>query len=147
LGSNFKRLNWGTREGVSTNKLNDMVGNDDWIFQNMVTAYYDALGVTRESGLSIRCGYIKALKTENMGVFIGSYYARPFLPGARPVVLTGMACDNYFGILHAVKGLDGRAVPDHRGFNLQLWQLRETGGPSKFSGDQQISYLSISPTA
>lgn len=137
---------WGPGEPITTNKLNDMIGNDDWLFQNAVTAYYDVLGVTRDSGLSIRTGYIKALNTENMGVFIGSYYARPFLPGARPVVITGMACDNYFGILHAVKGLDGRAIPDHRGFNLMLWQLRDSGGPTKFQGDQQISYFSIAST-
>jgi len=146
LGSVFKHIGWGPGEYVSTQKLNDMAANDDWLFQNALTGYYDVLGVVRDSGLSIRTGYIKALKTENMGVFIGSYYSRPFIPGVRPVVLTGMACDNYFGMLHATKGLDGRAIPDHRGFNLMLWQLRDPGGPTKFQGDQNISYVSIAPT-
>lgn len=146
MGSVFKHIGWGPGEYVSTQKLNDMAANDDWLFQNALTGYYDVLGVVRDSGLSIRTGYIKALKTENMGVFIGSYYSRPFIPGVRPVVLTGMACDNYFGMLHATKGLDGRAIPDHRGFNLMLWQLRDPGGPTKFQGDQNISYVSIAPT-
>lgn len=146
MGSNFKRISWGGIEKIKTDKLNDMVANDDWLFQNSVTAFYNVLGVTRDSGLSIRTGYIKALATENMGIFIASYYPRPFLPGARPVVLTSMACDNYFGLLHATKGLDGRAIPDHRGFNLMLWQLRDPGGPTKFKGDQNIGYLSIAPT-
>lgn len=142
----FKRINWGPGEQITTSKLNDMIANNDWLFQNSVTAYYDALGVVRDSGLTLRTGYVKALKTENTGFFIGSYYSRPFLPGARPVVVTGMACDNYFGFLHAVKGLDGRAVPDHRGFNLMLWQLRDPGGPTKFQGDQNVSYIAIAPT-
>jgi hypothetical protein len=146
LGSIYKRMSFGYAEPITTSKINDMIGNSDWLFQNSVTAYYDALGIVRDSGLTMRTGYIKALKTENAGVHIGSYYARPFLPGARPVVVTGLACDNYFGILHAVKGLDGRAIPDHRGFNLMLWQHRDPGGPTKFQGDQNVSYISIAPT-
>lgn len=146
MASIYRRTQWGPGEPMTTQKLNDLIANSDWLYQNSVTAYYDALGVTRDSGLSIRTGYIKALKTENSGVFIGNYYARPFLPGARPVVVTGMACDNYFGIIHAAKGFDGRAVPDHRGFTLMLWQMRDPGGPTKFQGDQNISYIAIAPT-
>lgn len=142
----YKHIGWGPNEPVSTLKLNDMIANSDWLFQNALTGYYDVLGIVRDSGLSMRTGYIKALQTEDDGVFIGSYYSRPFIPGVRPVVLTGMACDNYFGMLHATKGLDGRAIPDHRGFNLMLWQLRDPGGPTKFQGDQNISYMAIAPT-
>lgn len=146
MASVYKHIGWGPNEPVSTLKLNDMIANSDWLFQNALTGYYDVLGIVRDSGLSMRTGYIKALQTEDTGVFIGSYYSRPFIPGVRPVVLTGMACDNYFGLLHATKGLDGRAIPDHRGFNLMLWQLRDPGGPTKFQGDQNISYMAIAPT-
>lgn len=142
----YKRLGWGPGEFIATSKLNDMIGNSDWLFQNSVTAYYDALGITRDSGLTIRTGYIKSIKTEDQGVFIGCYYARPFLPGSRPVVLTSIASDSFIGIYHGVKGFDGRSVPDHRGFNLNLAQVRDPGGPSKFTGTQYIAYLAIAPT-
>jgi hypothetical protein len=146
MSSVYKRLSWGPGESITTAKLNDMIGNADWLFQNSISGYYDALGITRDSGLSMRVGYIKSIKTEDTGVFIGSYYSRPFIPGARPVVVTGTASDSFIGLFHGVKGFDGRSVPDHRGFNLNIAQNRDPGGPSKFTGTQYISYMAIAPT-
>jgi hypothetical protein len=147
LASVFKRQQWGRGERITTTKLNDMVANDDWLFQNMITGYYDALGVARDSGLSIRAGYIKGVPTENKGWSLATYYARPFLPGARPVVVVGMATTYDPGIWKAVYGLDRRAVPDHRGFMLYTFQHDRTpGGPSRYLGDQYYSYISIAGT-
>lgn len=144
MSSSFRRIHWGS-EPVATSKLNEMAANDDFLYENMISGTYDVLGVFRDTGLSLRTGYVKARNTEEMGYYLASYYARPFLPGVRPVVTTSMATDGIFGLLHAVKALDGRAIPDHKGFYLQLWQLRDPGGPTKFTGEQFIAYISIAP--
>lgn len=141
----FENLNWGSTSQLDVDKLNKMVANDNYLYQTMISGYYDTLGIVRDSGLSLRAGHIKAVHTEEMGVFISSTYSRPFLPGTRPVVVTGLVCENYFNIIHAVKNLDGTAIPDHRGFYVMLWQLRDPGSPTKFQGEQYISYLSVGP--
>lgn len=141
------RLNWGD-ELVSTGKLNNMVENDNYLFEKSITGYYNALGIIRDTGLSFRTGWINGLATENMGVTIANYYTKPFLPGARPVIVLGIAADVYYDIFYAVTGLDGRVVPDHRGFNLRAWQNRvQPTWPTRFDGKQSYSYLSIAPNS
>lgn len=139
----FKRLNWGFREFIPSSKLNDMVANDDWLFQNMLKGYYDVLGLTRDSGLEIRTGYVKGIATENPSFFAEYYYSRPFVPGARPVVVNGVASAAAQRFIIGVKGLDNRAIPDHRGFLMHFSQLRDPGGPTKFAGEQYGGFCSI----
>jgi hypothetical protein len=130
---------------VDTNKLNDMVANDDWLFQNMVTAYYDVLGVVRDSGLEMRVGHVKGIATEAGSFFASCYYSRPFLPGARPVVVPGVSSATAMLYILGTRGLDNRAIPDHRGFLCHFSQLRPTGAPTKFFGEQYAAYFSIAP--
>jgi hypothetical protein len=141
----YKRINWGF-EPVDTNKLNDMVGNDDWLFQNMVTGYYDVYGIVRDSGLEMRMGYVKAITTEAGAFFASLYYGRPFLPGARPVILASPASGNAMNYIVTTRGLDNRGVSDHRGFLCHFSQLRDPGGPTKFKGgDQWAGFIAIAP--
>lgn len=141
----YKRLNW-EYEPVDTNKLNDMVANDDWLFQNMVTAYYDVNGLIRDSGLEIRAGYVKAISTEAVSFFVSYYYGKPFLPGARPVIVSTPVSGNAMNYIITIRGLDNRAIPDHRGFLAHFTQLRDPGGPTKFQGgDQWVSFMALAP--
>ena len=141
----YERINWGY-EQVDTDKLNKMVANDDWLYQNMVTGYYEVYGVVRDSGLEMRAGYVKGIATEAVSFFSSFYYSRPFLPGARPVIVgqpTSGAAMNYIVTL---RGLDNRAVPDHRGFLTHFTQFRDPGGPTKFTGvDQWSGFIAIAP--
>lgn len=141
----YKRLSWGPSETLSTDKLNDMVGNSDYLFNTSINGYYNVLGVTRDSGLSIRCGYIKAPNTANNYQALGLYYNRPFLPGVRPVVVIGLALTSRADIDWGVKGLDGQAIPDNRGFTLHLWHSDGSVG-DVFTGDQNFSYIAIAPS-
>lgn len=141
----FERINWGS-EPVDTSKLNKMVANDDWLFQNMITGYYDVNGIVRDSGLEWRVGYIKGITTEAGSFFASLYYSRPFLPGARPVIVTGVASGNAMNYILGIRGLDNRGIPDHRGFLSHWSQLRPAGNPTKFKGgDQYAAYVAIAP--
>lgn len=147
MASIFKRLSWGS-EPITTNKLQEMVNNDDWLRDNAIFGYYNVLGIARESGLSIRTGYVKSINTNNQSLYLSVYFNRPFLPGTRPVVVTSFATGHYHNITFGIKGLDGRGIPDHRGFVAIGSQgvLREKGQASKFSGnDQYFSYIAIGP--
>lgn len=142
----YKRLNWGQKDLILSSKLNDMVGNDDWLFQNMLRGYYDVLGVVRDSGLEMRTGYVKGIATENVSFFAEHYYSRPFLPGTRPTVVTGVVSAAAMRYILGVKGLDNRAIPDHRGFMMHFSQFRDAGGPTKFAGEQYAGFISIAPS-
>lgn len=145
MSTSFTRINWGD-EPITSDKLNDMVENDNYLFENTLSGFYDALGIIRDSGLTYRCGYINSIKTESLKQTIAFYYSKPFMPGARPVIITGEASSGLMAIFHAVRGLDNRAVPDHRGFNMIMSQYKDTP-QSKFDGSQVFSYFAIAPTS
>lgn len=141
----FKRLNWGS-EGVDTDKLNDMVGNDNYLFEHSIAGFYDAFGVTRDTGLSIRCGYLKIINTSSHITGGQVIFTRPFLPGAKPVVVTGLAIDSAYNIWSGINNLDGTAIPDHRGFLIHLEQNDVGGAASRFAGTQFLAYIAIAPS-
>lgn len=141
----FKRLNWGSPEEITSKKLNDMVGNDDALFENMITGAYDVLGVTRDTGLTIRAGYVKGIATEDPAFWVSHYFPKPFLPGVRPVVVCSIVSATQMKMMVAVRGLDDRAIPDHKGFKMYWGQFRNTGESTKFIGEQFAAYLALAP--
>lgn len=141
----YERINWGY-EQVDTDKLNKMVANDDYMYQTMVTAYYDVYGVVRDSGLEMRTAYVKAIATEADSFFSSFYYSRPFLPGARPVIVASATSGAAMNYIVTVRGLDNRGVADHRGFLCHFSQIRPPGWPTKFTGvDQWAGFIAIAP--
>jgi hypothetical protein len=140
----YKRIQWGY-EGIDEGKLNDMIGNDDWLYTNMITGYYDTLGIVRDSGLEMRVGHVKGIATEAASFFSSLYYSRPFLPGSRPVVNVSVASGAAMLYVLGTRGLDNRAIPDHRGFLCHFSQLRPAGSPTKFKGEQYAAYTAIGP--
>lgn len=142
----YKRLNW-AKEPVSSQKLNDMVGNDDFLFEKMITGYYNVAGIVRDSGLEIRTGFVKGIATQANSFWASHYYPKPFLPGARPVILCAVASASAMLYVLGTRGLDGRAIADHRGFLCHFSQLRPAGHPTKFYGEQWAAYVAIAPRA
>lgn len=141
----YERVNWGY-EQISADKLNKMVSNMDYLYQTMVTAYYDVYGVVRDAGLEMRTGYVKGISTEAPSFFSSFYYSRPFLPGARPVVISSVTSGSAMNYIVGVRGLDNRGVPDHRGFLTHFTQLRDPGATTKFTGiDQWAGFIAIAP--
>jgi len=140
----YKRISWG-KEAISSAKLNDMVRNMDYLYEKMITGYYNLYGVARETGLTIRAGHAKLPFTEAQGNGVVHYFPRPFLPGSRPAVVTSVNTDYYVRFFHAIRGLDGRAVPDHRGFYSIFNQDRLAGGPTEFQGDMYYTYIALAP--
>lgn len=145
MASVYKRLNW-FGEPVSTSKLNSMVENMDYLYENMITGYYNLFGVSRNTGLTIRVGQAKTAFTEANYQALTHYYDRPFLPGTKPVIVSGLTADIRARIFYAVKGLDGSARPDHRGFTVIMSEERGPTNLSQYEGEQYYSYLALGPS-
>lgn len=128
---------------MDKDKLNDMASNDRWLFEHSIKGFVDVQGLSRETGLDIRAGYVKGIQTQASSYFIHHYYPKPFLPGVKPVVVASVASGTAFRIMVGIRGLDGRAIPDHRGFSVHFTEFRDPGGPTKFLGDQWAAYIAI----
>ncbi len=137
----YERVTFG-QGPIDSDILNKLSANQDYLYEHMITGYYNILGVTRETGLTVRVGHVKLLNQTDSLQGHSVYFNRPFLPGTRPAVFLTLSSDRHGIMDYFVMGLDGRAIPDHRGFHLIAYQDRT----DQFALEQYISYLAIAPT-
>jgi len=140
----YERVSFG-QGPLDSDQLNKLAGNQDYLYEHMVTGYYNMLGVTRETGLTFRVGHAKLINQSDVFQFHTVYFNRPFLPGTRPAVFLSLSMDAHWYLFFAVQGLDGRAIPDHRGFKLAVGKSHDWAH-EQFDREQYISYLAIAPT-
>lgn len=141
---NYERVSFG-QGPIDSEILNKLSSNQDYLYEHMVTGYYNMLGVTRETGLNFRVGHVKLLNQSDQFQIHSVYFNKPFLPGTRPAVFISLNADMNWYLFFCTKGLDGRAIPDHRGF--QLVAGKSTDWPwEQFALEQYVSYLAIAPT-
>lgn len=130
---------------IDSELLNDLASNQDYLYEHMVTGYYNMLGVTRETGLTFRVGHAKLINQSDVFQFHNVYFNRPFLPGTRPAVFLQLQTEEHWYIFLGVTGLDGRAIPDHRGFRMRVGKSLDWGH-EQFAREQYVSYLAIAPS-
>lgn len=140
----YERISFG-QGPIDTDLLNKLSSNQDYLYEHMITGYYNMLGVTRETGLTFRVGHVKMLNQEDVFQFHNVYFNRPFLPGTRPAVFMQLTCDAHWYIFTGVQGLDGRALPNHQGFRMRIGKSLDWSH-NQFAGEQYMSYLAIAPT-
>jgi len=140
----YERVSFG-QGPIDSDILNKLSSNQDYLYEHMVTGYYNMLGVARETGLTFRVGHVKLINQSDWIQSHNVYFNRPFLPGTRPAVFLSLNCDAHWYLFYGTKGLDGRAIPDHRGFHLAVGKSHDWAH-EQFAGQQYISYLAIAPT-
>lgn len=140
----YERVSFG--EGpLDVDLLKKVSSNQDYLYEHMLTGYYNMLGVVRETGLTFRVGHAKLIGQNDWFQFANVYFNRPFLPGTRPAIFLSLAVNEHWYLHLATTGLDGRAIADHRGFRLRVGKTHDWGH-EQFAGEQYVSYLAIAPS-
>lgn len=140
----YERVTFG-QGPIDVDALNKLSSNQDHLYERMITGYYDMLGVTRETGLTFRVGHAKLVNQSDVFQTHNVYFNRPFLPGVRPAVFLTLSSDQNWYLFFCVSGLDGRAIPDHKGFRLVVGKSLDWSH-EQFDREQYISYLAIAPS-
>lgn len=122
MASPYKPVSWGN-EYISSDKLNIMTSNDQYLYEKTPTVYYRAYGVYKKNGgMKILAGVLvfqpnKKVNSMSRDYHFGSFFSQ----GCMPIVTTGMSLTSG-GAYHIVaRGLGGRTIaPDYRGMNLRV---------------------------
>jgi hypothetical protein len=130
---------------IDIEMLQKLSSNSDYLYEHQFSGYMSVLGVVRDRGLTFRIGHAKLINTGADVQVANIYFNRPFLPGMRPVVFLSGNTDQRPRWFMASRGLDGRAIPDHRGFHLIISQA-PFPGQIEMQGEQYVSYLAIAPS-
>jgi len=139
----YEHVSWGDGP-IDVQFLQKMASNSDYLYEHQFNGYFNMLGIVRETGLTFRIGHAKLINTEDNQQIANVWFNRPFLPGMRPAVFTSIQTDQRNKVYIGTRGLDGRAIPDHRGFHLIAAQDDAPG--TEFSGEQYVSYFAIAPS-
>lgn len=122
MSTSYRPVNW-ANEFISSDKLNQMAANDQYLFERTPTVYYNSSGVSkRTGGMKIMSGTVifpinKRVSTLTKEVHFGSFFSQ----GCRPVVTTGMCMTSggRYNITVASLG-NNSALPDHRGVRFRV---------------------------
>lgn len=116
----YKAVSWGD-EYLSTEKLNQMTSNDQWLYENMPKMNFNTYGVKKTTGVKVMAAICivpastasSSSATFNFGTF--------FSPGCKPVITTGVQItQNTRWRNHAVIAGLSSYTPDHRGMKISL---------------------------
>lgn len=114
----YKPLSWNQGDNITKEKLNQMANNDQWLFDNIPRADYQALGVHKNEGIRIAAGVALIKASTKPWGFTDVHLSNFFSSGSTPIVTTGGAVTTHIRrAIISVNGF-GRTHPDNRGFRI-----------------------------
>jgi len=119
----FAPVGWSDNEPVWTDKLQQMVQNDLYLYERQPKVRYNAYGVTRDTTLKIASGVV-VMPIVTKQVYFGSF----FTAGSQPVVLVSLISNGEKRITVSAQGLN-QLAPGHEGF--QIISADHTGSITK----------------
>lgn len=138
----FKVISWAPREPITDEKLDAMVGNDNWLKDNMVTGQYSGSGVSRRTGVRIASGLVlitagkSASQTRN--VSFGNFFSE----ACRPIVTTGIVSISQRQIYATIDGPGTAYLPTRDGFQVHVY-VNSTNKRKRISRNFYVSWHAL----
>ena len=116
----YAPTSWSDNEPILTDKLRQMSNNDQYLFEQLSTVYYNANAIKKTSGMKIMASTVSVspnLSSPNgMATF---YFGTFFTVGCKPMVIASI--NSYpQGRFHLNTRGIGTFWPDHRGFEVRI---------------------------
>lgn len=133
---------WNDSEITSTDKLNQMGNNEQWLFENTPRVYYNAAGVSRTSGVKVLAGTAIIAPTNtsyaNAQVSFGTFFST----GCMPIVSLGIMSYPTFRLTVAFSGI-GQVLPNNNGIFIRLTSTDPTLANQKIANTVYVNYIVI----
>lgn len=138
----FKVVSWAPLDPITDEKLDAMVSNDNWLFDNMVRARYGANGVSRDTGIRIASGLalITSGKSaeKSRSVTFGNYFS----DSCKPVVTTGIVSGSQRQIFATIDGPGSNPQPTRDGFQVHV-HVNSNNKKKKISRNFYVSWHAL----
>jgi hypothetical protein len=119
VSTNYDPVSW-TSGPITTNALQQMANNDQWIYENMPRMVYYSPSINRSSGLKIASGRTTFGSSHLMYKDVTVYFGNFFTAGCKPVVVATVHSFGGQRQLATVRGLGNAHAIDNRGFISQI---------------------------
>lgn len=116
MATPYKPVLFGINDPVDKDKLNQVVNNVQYVYENMPRIQYNTYGIKKATSVKLLAGISSVKPSQSLWatnqIDFGSY----FTAGCKPVIVTGTQPTTGRLRYHVViKGLGGSYYPDHRG--------------------------------
>lgn len=138
----YTTVSWNDMEITSTDKLNQMTNNDQWLFENTPRAYYNTTGVARSSGVKILAGIATLAPVATSYTSLQISFGTFFTTGCVPVCTLGLMTYPRFRMSVSFTGI-GQVQPDSRGINVRVASTEPISTNQKIDNTVQINYIAI----
>ena len=138
----YKAITWGD-EPITSTKLAQMTNNDQWLFENMPSAFYNASGVVKSGGIKVYGGRVSFPAANVVVQKKEVYFGGRFSTGCSPVVSVGMTGGVYSRKQCIVNGLNGKDVPDATGFLLTVMVWEPNAYSNTFRSTCYVDFIAI----
>jgi hypothetical protein len=139
----YASQSWTDNEPLLLEKLNAMTNNDQYLFENMPTMYYNAHGVKKTAGTKIMSAAMSvgatSSSTFNSGTF---YFGNFFSSGCRPMVIASIISTPQYRLHVAVRGID-TFWPDQRGFRATVSANELNAKANKIKATVWVPFIAI----
>lgn len=145
MATPYKPLSWGN-EYISSDKLNDMASNDQYLFERTPTVYYRGFGVSkRTGGMKVMAGVQTFGSSRKKSSVAKDYHFGTFFSqGCKPIVTTSLSMGTAGRYHVIVSGLgQGPISPDHRGMNLRIIANALTAKDSKINSTIIVNWIAV----
>jgi hypothetical protein len=135
----FKALDWVSHEVITTDKLDAMQANSQWLIDNTPRSrFIPDVGTAKDSGLLIIAGrcYVPRNKYWSQGHGAVTF-GTTFKPGTIVHVTTGVNSNQKKRVFCVMNGLGASTFPDYRGFDCYTYVLDISDRPKTVRGKVQ----------
>ena len=141
--SSYKPVYWG-EEPTTSDKLNQMVNNTQWVYENMPRMLYSAYGVKKADSVKIIAGTAVVPANNQSWASVIVSFGNYFTPGCKPVVvMTRQPTNGRWRFHETVTGISGYPI-DHRGAKLSVGaDYYGTSAKNVVDAPQVINYIAI----
>lgn len=119
MSNEFEPLSWVDGQDIDVDSMNQMTSNDNWLYNNMSTAFYNAYGVAKNTGVKVAGGIAILGPTKDKTIYKEIGFGNYFSASCKPIV-TSSHTGNKQTFL-SIGGIGtGNVHPDNRGFSISL---------------------------
>lgn len=135
-------LSWNPDEPTSTDKLNLMTNNDQWLFENTPRALYTK-GSNRTAGIKFLGGMAIIPASKTYHAYVNVNFGSFFTAGCIPIITTGVLSYPHGRIMVNHRGL-GTFWPDQRGIELHaISNSADVISKSKIYDNCYVNYIAM----
>lgn len=130
-------------EMITTQKMNQMTNNDQWLFENTPRIRYNAAGITRDQSLKVMSGKtpftISSIDYENVNVYFGSFFSA----GCKPVVTAVVeTTGGWLRKFLTIRGANGGEL-DNTGFIAHITTHEPTGVGNQIEAGGWVHWTAV----